>query len=76
MSVLQRIRILSQACARRTGRRTGATAWLVALMLAWIPMAHAQAPQPPEIAARAWLLLDATSGQVLAAKDQIGRAHV
>jgi len=69
VSVLQRIRILIQACARRTGRRTGATAWLVALMLAWIPMAQAQAPQPPEIAARAWLLLDATSGQVLAAKD-------
>lgn len=31
--------------------------------------ARAQAPQPPEVAARAWLLLDATSGQVLAAKD-------
>ncbi|MEW6694509.1 MAG: D-alanyl-D-alanine carboxypeptidase family protein [Pseudomonadota bacterium] len=26
-------------------------------------------PQPPEVAARAWLLYDATSGQVLAAKD-------
>ena len=31
--------------------------------------ALAQAPQPPEIAARAYLLLDVTSGQVLAAKD-------
>lgn len=31
--------------------------------------AHAQPPTPPEVAARAWLLLDATSGQVLAAKD-------
>ncbi|GLS16825.1 MULTISPECIES: D-alanyl-D-alanine carboxypeptidase family protein [Hydrogenophaga] len=29
----------------------------------------AQTPQPPEIAARAYLLLDVTSGQVLAAKD-------
>ncbi len=29
----------------------------------------AQAPQPPEIAARAYLLLDVTAGQVLAAKD-------
>ncbi|TNF60617.1 MAG: D-alanyl-D-alanine carboxypeptidase [Burkholderiales bacterium] len=26
-------------------------------------------PQPPEVAARAWLLMDVTSGQVLAAKD-------
>ncbi len=31
--------------------------------------AAAQAPQPPEIAARAYLLLDVTAGQVLAAKD-------
>ena len=32
-------------------------------------VAHAQAPQPPEVAAKAFLLLDATSGQVLAGKD-------
>ncbi len=31
--------------------------------------ALAQAPQPPEIAARNYLLMDATSGQILAAKD-------
>src|SRR6185295_5267121 len=31
--------------------------------------ASAQAPQPPEIAARNWLLYDASAGQVLAAKD-------
>lgn len=31
--------------------------------------AFAQAPQPPEIAARNYLLMDATSGQMLAAKD-------
>jgi serine-type D-Ala-D-Ala carboxypeptidase (penicillin-binding protein 5/6) len=31
--------------------------------------ALAQAPQPPEIAAKSYLLLDITSGQVLAAKD-------
>ncbi|MGI9217543.1 MAG: D-alanyl-D-alanine carboxypeptidase family protein [Hydrogenophaga sp.] len=31
--------------------------------------ASAQAPQPPEIAARAYLLVDVTAGQVLAAKD-------
>ncbi len=31
--------------------------------------AAAQMPQPPEIAAKAYLLMDVTSGQVLAAKD-------
>ena len=31
--------------------------------------AAAQAPQPPEIAAKSYLLLDVTSGQLLAAKD-------
>lgn len=31
--------------------------------------AHAQVPQPPEVAARAYLLMDVTSGQVLASKD-------
>ena len=31
--------------------------------------AQVQAPQPPEIAARNYLLLDITAGQVLAAKD-------
>ncbi len=33
------------------------------------PVAHAQAPQPPEIAARSYLLLDVTTNQILAAKD-------
>ncbi|RYX90744.1 MAG: D-alanyl-D-alanine carboxypeptidase [Comamonadaceae bacterium] len=33
------------------------------------PGAHAQAPQPPEIAARAYLLYDMTAGQMLAQKD-------
>lgn len=32
-------------------------------------VALAQAPQPPEIAARAWLLYDVGAGQVLASKD-------
>lgn len=31
--------------------------------------ARAQMPQPPEVAARAYLLMDVTTGQVLAAKD-------
>lgn len=34
-----------------------------------LPAAHAQAPQPPEIAARSYLLLDVTANQILAAKD-------
>lgn len=40
------------------------------LALALLPLfALAQAPQPPEIAARNYLLVDLTSGQVLASKD-------
>ena len=31
--------------------------------------ALAQVPQPPEVAARSYLLLDVTSNQILAAKD-------
>ena len=33
------------------------------------PAAVAQVPQAPEMAARAYLLLDVTSNQILAAKD-------
>ncbi|MFI5443956.1 D-alanyl-D-alanine carboxypeptidase family protein [Polaromonas sp. UC242_47] len=33
------------------------------------PAAHAQVPQPPEVAARSYLLLDITANQILAAKD-------
>jgi len=52
-------------------RRGRPIAWLVAVaaLLLSATLARAQAPQPPEIAARAWLLYDATSNQVLAAKD-------
>ncbi len=43
---------------------------LLALVLAFtLGAAQAQAPQPPEIAARAWLLLDLNTNQVLASKD-------
>jgi D-alanyl-D-alanine carboxypeptidase (penicillin-binding protein 5/6) len=43
---------------------------LFALLLALIvTAAQAQAPQPPEIAARSWLLFDTSTNQVLAAKD-------
>ena len=41
------------------------TCWLAAFCFA----AAAQTPQPPEIAARSYLLLDVTAHQVLAAKD-------
>ncbi len=47
--------------------------WFSLVMSVWAVVAafsvSAQAPQPPEIAARAYLLLDVTAGQVLAAKD-------
>jgi D-alanyl-D-alanine carboxypeptidase (penicillin-binding protein 5/6) len=47
--------------------------WFSLVMSVWAVVAAfsvaAQAPQPPEIAARAYLLLDVTAGQVLAAKD-------
>ncbi len=44
--------------------------WLAFPMVFLGPLsAWAQTPQPPEMAARAWLLMDVTSGQVLAAKD-------
>jgi len=46
--------------------RTLVCAALLAPAALW---AQAQAPQPPEIAARNYLLMDVTAGQVLAAKD-------
>ncbi|MRD48797.1 D-alanyl-D-alanine carboxypeptidase [Caenimonas koreensis DSM 17982] len=41
---------------------------LVALFV-WLPAAFAQAPQPPEIAARSFMLVDVTANQVLGARD-------
>ncbi|MBB1162047.1 D-alanyl-D-alanine carboxypeptidase family protein [Aquariibacter albus] len=52
---------------RSAGRLLGALLLLGGLLAA--PLARAQAPQPPEVAARSWLLLDVSTGQVLAAKD-------
>ena len=43
--------------------------FLVCLSLGAVVPALAQMPAPPEVAARAYLLLDMTSGQVLASKD-------
>ncbi|HNW64437.1 MAG TPA: D-alanyl-D-alanine carboxypeptidase family protein [Piscinibacter sp.] len=44
-------------------------AWLAALALALPLTVRAQAPQPPEIAAKSYLLLDVTSNQVLAERN-------
>lgn len=49
------------------------TRWRRALLAPWLFLfafaALAQAPQPPEIAARSYLLLDVSANQVLAARD-------
>jgi D-alanyl-D-alanine carboxypeptidase (penicillin-binding protein 5/6) len=47
------------------------TTWLAVLALALaLPLTvHAQAPQPPEVAAKSYLLLDVTSNQVLAERN-------
>ena len=42
---------------------------LAAFILAFTLGAQAQMPQPPEVAAKAYLLIDVTANQVLAAKD-------
>lgn len=44
--------------------------FLAATLLAAAALtSHAQAPQPPEVAAKAYLLMDVTAGQILAGKD-------
>lgn len=43
--------------------------FLCLLCLGLASLAQAAVPQPPDVAARAYLLMDVTSGQVLAAKD-------
>lgn len=45
------------------------TRFLLCLSVGALVPAWAQMPAPPEVAARAYLLLDVTSGQVLASKD-------
>ena len=42
---------------------------VLGLLLVITSTAFAQAPQPPELAARSYLLLDVTANQILAAKD-------
>ena len=43
--------------------------WALLVLSMWTAVAGAQMPQPPEVAARAYLLIDVTANQVLAAKD-------
>ena len=57
---------VSPAIAQATAGKPSAPASSAAAVMA-PPMANM--PQPPDIAARAYLLLDVTSGQILAAKD-------
>jgi len=52
-------------------RAIGATTTALLLVLSqalWV-VAQAQVPQPPEVAARSYLVLDVTANQILAAKD-------
>ncbi len=42
---------------------------LAATLLAAALTSHAQVPEPPEVAAKAYLLMDVTAGQILAGKD-------
>ncbi len=51
------------------GFRGAAVALLVLVSQALMPVARAQVPQPPEVAARSFMVLDITSNQILAAKD-------
>jgi D-alanyl-D-alanine carboxypeptidase len=43
--------------------------WALTLLAVWTCVAQAQMPQPPEVAAKSYLLMDVTANQVLAAKD-------
>jgi D-alanyl-D-alanine carboxypeptidase (penicillin-binding protein 5/6) len=52
-----------------TAFRGLSTSFFVSLCLVTAPAAQAQAPQPPEAAARSYLLFDVTANQFLAAKD-------
>jgi serine-type D-Ala-D-Ala carboxypeptidase (penicillin-binding protein 5/6) len=49
--------------------KTLKTLFVAAAALLAVTLAQAQAPQPPEIAARQYLLMDLTTGQVLAERD-------
>jgi serine-type D-Ala-D-Ala carboxypeptidase (penicillin-binding protein 5/6) len=48
---------------------------LAIVLFACVGLAHAQAPQPPEIAARQYILIDLNSNQVLAERDADAQAE-
>ena len=52
-----------------TGTKQALSGFLFVAIAAVSTLAQAQAPQVPEIAARAYLLMDLTANQILAAKD-------
>lgn len=61
-----------QASLKALRAAPGLRAFAATVFLAFsavLPVAHAQVPQAPEIAARSYLLLDITANQILAAKD-------
>lgn len=49
--------------------------FLACLLAAVVTHSHAQAPQPPEVAARQYILVDMASGQVLAERDADTKAE-
>jgi serine-type D-Ala-D-Ala carboxypeptidase (penicillin-binding protein 5/6) len=64
--------LLMQASPKALRATAGLRAFAATVLLAFsaaLPVAHAQVPQAPEIAARSYLLLDVTANQILAAKD-------
>lgn len=64
--------LLMQASLKALRAAPGLRAFAATVFLAFsaaLPLAHAQVPQAPEIAARSYLLLDITANQILAAKD-------
>ena len=62
---------LKAPCAAPGLRAFAATMFLA--FSAALPVAHAQVPQPPEIAARSYLLLDITANQILRPRTSIRR---
>ena len=65
------MKLMFSSFCRRTMRSVLAMTFSVVAM-AWAPLlAHAQsaAPEPPEVAAKAYLLLDITANQILASRD-------
>ena len=64
---LKRIVQVFAAFASACSRSRLFWAWL--LILVWPATVLARLPEPPEVAARAYLLLDVTTNQVLAARD-------